>query len=220
MLAAGSIFAYVVWQAARSPYAEAPSGQVPLIRADQSKTRIRPAEPGGMEVPYQDKTIYERMAAGETQPAVEMLMARPEEPLVRPRRRPSLPPRPPAPAPERPAARVLVPTTPPAEPPVAAAEPVSVTPPAPAEPVAAPAFRVQLASFRERAAADQGWRQFKAKAPALLDVLAPRVVAVDLGDDRGTYFRLQAGPLDSREAADALCAALEARKLDCLVVAP
>ena len=49
---------------------------------------------------------------------------------------------------------------------------------------------------------------------------APRVVAVDLGNNRGTFFRLQAGPLDSRDAAEALCAALKARNLDCLVVAP
>lgn len=87
------------------------------------------------------------------------------------------------------------------------------------KPVAAAAgsYRVQLAAFRDRAAADKAWAGLKGKHPAQLGILSPFVAKVDLGS-KGIFHRLQAGPLADRAAADKLCAALKARKQACLPV--
>lgn len=59
----------------------------PILRADTSPTKIRPEQPGGMEVPHQDKLVYDRLnpngaaAPGE----VERLLPPPEAPMERPR---------------------------------------------------------------------------------------------------------------------------------------
>jgi len=45
------------------------------------------------------------------------------------------------------------------------------------------------------------------------------IVRADLGT-RGVYFRLRAGPLKDRAAADALCRKLAGRKVGCIVVKP
>ena len=73
---------------------------------------------------------------------------------------------------------------------------------------------VHLASYRERRHAGPGWRALQGQAADLLAGLEPRLVEVDLGE-RGRFLRLKAGPLDSFEAARALCARLEAAGLWC-----
>ncbi len=61
-------------------------GVAPLIKADQRPVRVRPDNPGGMEVPHQDKEIYDRVASRGTppSPAAERLLPPPEAPLPRP----------------------------------------------------------------------------------------------------------------------------------------
>ena len=94
----------------------------------------------------------------------------------------------------------------------------TATKPAPQPaPVIAGDYRVQLAAFRDRAAADKAWTGLKGKHPKQLGALSPFVSKVDLGT-KGIFHRLQAGPLVDRTAADKLCAALKARKQGCLPV--
>lgn len=57
-------------------------GELPLIKAEKSLYRIRPKTPGGMEVPNQDKLIYDRLRSSEGEPAVERLLPRPEKPAA------------------------------------------------------------------------------------------------------------------------------------------
>ena len=52
---------------------------IPLIRADERPTKVRPEKPGGMEVPDRDKLIYTQKRA-----AVEHLLPPPEKPMPRP----------------------------------------------------------------------------------------------------------------------------------------
>ncbi len=52
----------------------------------------------------------------------------------------------------------------------------------------------------------------------LLGGLALKIQTAKLS--KGTYYRIQAGPLGDRTAASALCGKLKTRKQDCLVVAP
>ena len=60
-------------------------GEAPLIRADEAPVKVRPENPGGLQVPNRDKLIYNRLAGGEEgTPPVEHLLPRPEAPLPMP----------------------------------------------------------------------------------------------------------------------------------------
>jgi cell division septation protein DedD len=102
--------------------------------------------------------------------------------------------------------------------------PLPTTPAASPEQVAAvPAVAggivVQLAASRSEEAALAEWKRVKTKHEALLGTLSPTVVRADLGE-RGVFFRLRAGPVADKAAADALCASLTAQGDACLVVKP
>ena len=75
-------------------------GNVPTITADTTAPRIRPADPGGMEVPDQDKLVY---GGSDSAPSSERLLPPPEAPK----------PLPPAPAvgPNEPPLPQAAPTT-------------------------------------------------------------------------------------------------------------
>ena len=98
-----------------------------------------------------------------------------------------------------------------------AVAPVQVTDPSETQ---SPAHQVQLGSLQSTAAADAEWRRLVEKHPALLATLTRTVVPVDLGPARGTFHRLQAGPLADRSSAQALCAALRRAGQPCIEVAP
>ena len=55
-------------------------GELPLIKADTSLYRIRPKTPGGMDVPNQDKLVYDRLRSTEGELSVERLLPPPEKP--------------------------------------------------------------------------------------------------------------------------------------------
>ncbi|MCB9979296.1 MAG: SPOR domain-containing protein [Rhodospirillales bacterium] len=77
---------------------------------------------------------------------------------------------------------------------------------------------VQLSSVRERGRADSEWSGLKKKFPGQLSALPMRVQKADLGA-KGTYYRIQAGPLSKDEASN-LCATIKKQKPGgCLVVA-
>ena len=80
--------------------------------------------------------------------------------------------------------------------------------------------RVQLAAFRSPERAEIGWGRIFAVHEDLLGGLAHRVVRVDLGEEKGVFHRLQAGPMADSDAAKALCESLREREQGCLVVAP
>ena len=103
---------------------------IPLIRADTSPMRVKPENPGGMQIPDRDMLIY-----GQQRPQVEHLLPPPEQPMARPS--PPLPP--PLPAPSAPpvqAATAVPPPTAPSSPtaPVANPAPPAALLQTPAEP--------------------------------------------------------------------------------------
>ena len=136
-----------------------------------------------------------------------------------------------APVKEPPAAVALAPPAALPEPEQLAAK----TPPPPAEldvetPASAPtldkspeiaagdAWRVQLVSLSNLKDAESVWGRMKKANTDLLGGLELQVQTVKL--PKGTFYRVQAGPLANRAAADSLCGTLKSRKQDCLVVAP
>ncbi|MEK9660891.1 MAG: SPOR domain-containing protein [Alphaproteobacteria bacterium] len=151
-----------------------------------------------------------------TEKAGEAAAAVPERPFVRitPDEASSPPPAPPAPPgakpePEPATQQAAVPRAPVVEP-----APETAKPAAPA----GPAWRIQLASLTSAVAARSEWTRLQKANADLLGALDLNVQKATLS--KGTYYRIQAGPLADRAAAGTLCSALKSRKQDCLVVAP
>jgi cell division septation protein DedD len=80
-------------------------------------------------------------------------------------------------------------------------------------------WRVQLASVRSEAAANDAWVRLKRAHPDLLGGLAPATMRTVV-DGAGTVFRVQAGAFRDRGGADRLCGALRRQDVACLIVIP
>lgn len=231
-----------VWVAYNQGMVAGTETAAPLIRAAVEETRRRPAEPGGMDVPNRDKLVFNRIAPDAGEVRLERLLPPPEAPLPRPNGAnaipaatsvlPAAPRRPAAPGeikagPQTPEESLVAEITPPVAGAPAKEFPVqAVVPPvaelAAVEPAAGSptkAWRVQIAAMRTGEAAEQAWKTAVAKYNDLLGELRLNVEQVTLGE-RGTFYRVQAGPLAGKKQADALCAALKIREQGCLVVRP
>ena len=229
------LWAFYHWMSRRTAQVE-----VPLIRAEVEPVRRRPADPGGMEIPGQGTLVLD----GKRSTAkVEQLLPPPEAPLPRPAAvetppEPALnaPPAPPAapmtgattPAPAAPPA----PTSPP--PAVAAAVPPAPAPPvatSPAKPAAAPAttapaspavgkgYFLQLGAGRSAEGAKQEGERIRRRQADLLGTLSLITPRVDLGE-RGTFYRIQVGPIADAAQAEHRCNELKRRGIGCLLVKP
>jgi hypothetical protein len=214
------LFAGGLWLAYLQGTRHASSGgggdDVPLIRADARPTKMKPENPGGMEIPDRDKMIYTQKHA-----AVEHLLPPPEKPMPRPAATTTSPAQleaPPQPLPVSPA----VPAPPLSAAP--AASPTAKTPatstgaskPASAQPLPAKAgsARIQLGSVRSEKAAVQEWNRIKRANSDLLGSLAATPLRADLGD-RGVFYRIQTGLVTD---ADRVCRELNRRNVGCIIV--
>ena len=208
---AGSLwFAYHEGTRHATTAASSAGDQVPLIHADQQPVKVKPDQPGGMKIPDQDDPIYNRTAAGG--PPVERLQPPPEKPAPRP----VAPPPPPAPvaaAPDPAPAPLALPAPGPLAKPVAAKPPPAAAKPAtPAVPT-----KIQLGSLRTPEAARDEWQRLKRDNGDLLGKLTAVAVRSEV-PDKGIYYRVEAGPLADRGAAERLCKALKERQLGCTLV--
>ncbi len=77
---------------------------------------------------------------------------------------------------------------------------------------------IQLASFRDRSAAEQEWMRLRKKHPEILEPLRRRIEEVKMDDERILY-RLRAGPFPGATRAKAICDAFKATGTDCFVMA-
>lgn len=75
--------AFGVWRIAQGGTQEYAGGEVPLIRAPDGPYKVKPADPGGMEVESADATIYSAGSGYDPGGSID-LAAMPEEPVVRP----------------------------------------------------------------------------------------------------------------------------------------
>ena len=113
-----------------------------------------------------------------------------------------------APGPERPVDR-----------PAAPARPASTSAPDAAAGAGAKVHRIQLAALSSRDAVETARRVLAGKHKDLFSGLDFAVRRVDRGGGKGVVFRLQAGPFGSRAEAEAMCAKLAKRKVQCIVAA-
>ncbi len=262
-LGAVAAFGIGIWFAYDQGVKRGASGAPPLIRADQTPTKVAPENPGGMQVPNQDKQIYERLpgntAQGPAAGGTERLLPPPERPSAAPTQpsatQPNVATSPSVTVPNRstqtvpnqsPATagvpnRTDAPSATPVQPaPAVPGQPQAVTPPRTATaptptpqtqaPAATPApaartvtaspggsAKIQLASLKDQAAATATWNALQKKFPAELGGLQPSYERVEIAD-KGTFIRLQAGPLKDRAEAQAACSALAAKNQGCIVV--
>jgi cell division septation protein DedD len=93
---------------------------------------------------------------------------------------------------------------------------------APASPLhtaAAGGFRLQLGAVRSESAAKQEWARLKQANKDLLGAYGAAWPRVALGD-RGTFYRLQAGPIRDASTAERICNELKHRNVGCILVRP
>jgi len=196
---------------------------VPLIRADRTPDKVRPAQPGGMKIPDQNVSIYNEKPGVAP---IENLLPPPEKPLPRPEPPPPPPPRraaAPEPSPVSPVAPVMTvaPPSPALAATIAAPKPTGEPKPpsAPAAPPLPTGFgriEVSLASVRTPDEARAEWARLKHDNADLLGELSAFAVRTDLGD-KGVYYRVEAGPFADTAAAERLCRELKRRRFGCLV---
>lgn len=74
---------------------------------------------------------------------------------------------------------------------------------------------IQLGALRAQDLAEREWNRIRTANNDLLGALKPTIVRVDLGD-KGTFWRLRAGPL-SEQAAKQLCGQLKERNQGCII---
>jgi len=73
-------FAAIIWYAYPTGQEKYAGKDIPLITADKTAYKFKPEDPGGMEVPHQDSTVFAPLEKGGDR-AVEKLRPAPEEPM-------------------------------------------------------------------------------------------------------------------------------------------
>lgn len=114
------------------------SGPPELIRAEPGPYKVKPADPGGLDVAGESGTAYATGAGEETDAELD-LSAVPEEPLVRPQPRPGTP----------------------------AAEPAQGPPPAQTAPAGPAGSTIQLGAYPNQAQAEAAWKALGERFSAL-----------------------------------------------------
>ncbi len=194
---------------------------VPVIEADSRPIRVRPDNPGGMQVAGAEEQIL----GGEDGGKADMMAPSPEVPQLQNLRAQIQAARQPAP---------LVPTLPPAQPvslsappapapavisaapeqrPVTPAKPLApIRPPAP---LAAGGPEVQLAAMDSEAAAMAEWQRLAKKMPELLGTRHPAVLRIDR--EGKTFFRLRTNGFSDVAQATTFCIQVKAKGAGCSI---
>ena len=206
---------------------------VPLLRADERPTKVKPDQPGGMAVPDQNVSLYNEKLA---KSPVEKLLPPPEQPLPRPQApaiKPVATPRIRRPRPRRARRRGHWPS--PRRASASAAPPRRRSRDEPRRPAAPPGRATGRAEngcpgldratggrgagparfLRSPEAAREEWQRLKRANGDLLGNLRANAVSVDLGE-KGIYYRIMAGPLDEA-AAERLCSEMKERNHGCII---
>ncbi|MBB4631837.1 SPOR domain-containing protein [Sphingosinicella soli] len=200
----------------------AATDEVPLIQAAEGPYKMRPDNPGGLDV---DADSLTHSVAEGQEPDSELAIGMiPEEPVPVISAAPVPEPRPaatvPPPAQKAPAEKAL--------PKVVEKAPAKVAPvpepkkpaprPEPARPApvqAAGSVTVQLGAFNSTASADQVWSKLSGRVGAL-GGLRKSVQPVEAGGK--TLYRLRAGGIASEAQAGSVCAAVQAAGEQCVIV--
>ncbi len=244
MVSAAAIasFGSVVWWAHNQDVKAGGRGLEPLVvQAPTTPSRIKPENAGGLGPTNQDKEVYNRIAPGAVPTQPEKLLPASTNPKLPANGLPT--PAAPKPA-ETEASKAPTPLQPappagsgPTPPPAGATTPATPTTPAttdvkPGTTETGPSiaslidnisgptggWRVQVASVKNEDVAKSTWARLQSAHGDVMANLRMQAVRVDLGD-KGVWYRVQAGPLDEKQA-HSVCGTLKGRKTDCVVVPP
>ena len=245
-------FGVIVVYAYNQGIHEGSEDAAPVLRAE-GPSKVPPQTPGGLDVPNQDKLVYNQIGEQQVGEAVERLLPPPETPLPKPTTNetaavvpapppklsvpttdvseetatPSLPiaaapPPPKTPVPDEPKvttppARLATQPQQPAKLPTVASTPTALARVPSAAIASQSPFRIQIASMTNPEAANIEWSR---RSEQHKDILGELTLIVNRAEivGKGTFYRVQAGPLPNRAAANALCDKLKQRKVGCLVV--
>ena len=192
---------------------------VPVIEADSRPLRVKPENPGGMQVAGADEQVLggtgggaDRMAPSPEAPAPQALRAQMQQGAQPPQPASPGAPATPAPVATAPSASPLPDTparTAPA-PRVAAAPAVA---PRPATPVSG--VQVQLAAVDTEAAAQSEWHRLARRLPDLLGERRPSLQRADR--DGHTIWRVRTSGFTDMADATGFCAKMKAKGAACTV---
>jgi hypothetical protein len=222
LAALGLIVGGVYWLKQRMSGGGSPSGEPVTIAAQPGPIKVKPSEPGGMQVKGQGDSSYAASEGADPNAKID-LSAVPEAPITKPEKAPAPAPAQPALA-QKPASAWPAPAKPaPAPTQVAKASapapaPVKPAPaPAPAktETAAAPASggggQIQLGALDSQAKAEAVWTKLSGRY-AYLGALSHSVVKAEVNGK--TYYRLRA----SGGGAAGVCSKLKVAGEACTVV--
>ncbi len=196
------------------------SSGVPVIEADNSPLRVKPANPGGMSVAGSNDEILSDGA----DPSTGKLAPASETPAPQDIKPPSVASAPPAvtapvtaPVPAASASVAAAPTPLPATVPAAKTQAMVAARTAPAERGAHPAGRtmVQLAALGSEDAAKAEWVRLDKRMPGLLNSRQPAVSRVEHGGK--VFWRLRTGGFADIAQATAFCEQVRAKGAGCSI---
>lgn len=195
-------FGALIWSSYTSEGDE--MGPVPVVRADNSVVKEKPDDPGGQEILFQDREVFDRVDNLEKDNA-DVIASSSEIPLRRPTA--EVPIEPASEEVPKEIAKEVEKIEPSAPPP----------PPAPIVVSSSGSFMIQIGAFAEKNKAEALWADVKKENSSALAKLAPTYMRVELGD-KGVLYRVRGGMLQSRKAADDVCTSLKSNNRGCMVV--
>ncbi len=234
-------FGGLAWHAYRSGTTPLRDDEVLLVEAEKAPLKEKPADPGGMQFPHQDKTVFDTVASGAPKPApVERVMPGAEEPVnmaaannAQPAENSASPAaelanKSPSAGGEVPAEEAPKPAEEAAKPaeekPVEIKEVPVATPPQPkpaekkvekvAEKPASGSQSLQLGAYRSEAEAKSEWAKLIKKFPTQLAGKSPSYTKVEV-QGKGSFTRLR---VSGFKDAKSVCTVLSAKGQPCMMV--
>lgn len=202
-----------LWVGYRLSAGHTRSGDIPLIHADTDPVKVKPDDPGGMEIPNRDRFVFNPTG----NMPVERLLPPPENPLPRPATTSN--PAPPATAPTVAQPAPPAPVATPAPAPAVTAPPQQQTATTVPSPSGGGGYRLQVGAVKTPEIAKAEWDRIKRQNGDLVGSLGVSVDRADLGD-RGVFYRIHVGPIADAAQADRLCAQLRQRGVGCILAKP
>ena len=199
--------------------------EIVTIAPTQKPVKVRPENPGGMQIPDQDKVIYSRLTQDTIPTKVEKLFPEEEKPVM--------------PAIKEDDVFEEKAESEEEEVKIIQGEPLLVEEnstvleekkevkndlskteskkvlPQRTEANSKGKWKVQLFSSTDRAKVEKQWKLILQKQKALVSNMPIQIVPAEI-PGKGTFYRLKVGAFETREMANALCIKLKKQKQDCI----